>query len=91
MHADPQELTDAEYTVFERDFKKFDKNGNGSLDGDEILALIEHQLGKEPSNVQVSNRIHTIDAKSGCKVNKFNAQWKVAAMMDQMDKDHNGK
>ena len=47
-------ITEAEFRVFQSDFKSFDDNGNGVLDGDEIRALLGKQLGREPSATQVA-------------------------------------
>ena len=45
--ADPQQINEAMLKVFQADFRRFDINGNGFIDTDELSGLIKHQLQRD--------------------------------------------
>ena len=46
-------ITPAEEAIYKADFAKFDTNGNGALDGDEMAAMAKFQLGSDASDDKV--------------------------------------
>jgi len=47
-------ITPAEEAIYKTDFAKFDSNGNGALDGDEMTAMAKFQLGPDATEEKVA-------------------------------------
>ena len=61
-------ITPAEEAIYKADFAKFDTNGSGALDGDEMAAMAKFQLGGDASDDQVSTLIAEMDTNADGKI-----------------------
>ena len=56
-----QELTPAQYAIYEKDFNRHDKDGSGMLDRDELCDLLAKQLSRKPTEVEMDDFFSTIE------------------------------
>ena len=54
-------LTGPEYNIYVADFNKFDADGDGLLDDQEVVALLTEQLGKAPTAAAVATYFAEVD------------------------------
>lgn len=54
--------------VYSEDFAKFDADGDGFLDEGEVKQLLEHQLGRKPTDEELSSYFSELDTDSDGKV-----------------------
>jgi len=59
-----QELTMDEYTIYEKDFNRFDVNGNGRLDRNEVMKLAEEQMG----GIYGGRPLHPKEVQAWCEM-----------------------
>ena len=62
------DVTDEEFAVHKADFDKFDKDGSGKLDGDELEQLVMHQLGRKPDRAILDAFLKSFDVDSDGKI-----------------------
>ena len=54
-------LTPGQLQVYTADFARFDANGNGALDIQELAEMAKFQLGNSPSSDAVQNLVAEMD------------------------------
>lgn len=58
---DNKTISFKEFQVYQADFKAFDSNGNGHLDGDEIRCFLAKQIGRQPSEEVIQAFMGEVD------------------------------
>eukprot|EP00934_Nitzschia_sp_Nitz4_P009328 Nitzschia sp. Nitz4//scaffold14_size191712//159090//160985//NITZ4_001751-RA/size191712-processed-gene-0.289-mRNA-1//1//CDS//3329537011//9318//frame0 len=56
-------------------FEKFDRNGDGVLDRDELRILLEHYLGREPSDFVIDDMMAAIDGDGNGVIDQGEFSW----------------